>query len=85
MLEYIHKIIVTYVESQRELIKDNKLAVVIIDNFKGQMTPAVMNDNNIHMCFLPPNTTDKLQQLNVLVNKPVKDILKEKFQGWYAK
>jgi len=39
-------------------------AVVIMNNFKGQVTPAVsklLEENNIYVCFLPPNKTDKLQ------------------------
>ena len=33
---------------------------------------------------LPANCTDKLQPLDVSVNKPMKDHLKAKFQKWYA-
>ena len=33
---------------------------------------------------LPANCTDKLQPLDISVNKPMKDHLKSKFQQWYA-
>ena len=33
---------------------------------------------------LPANCTDKLQPLDISVNKPMKDLLKSKFQQWYA-
>ena len=36
------------------------------------------------MCLLPPNTTDRLQPMDISVNKPAKDFLRKKFQEWYA-
>lgn len=38
----------------------------------------------IHVCLLPPNTTDLLQPMDLTVNKPVKDFLRKKFQDWYS-
>ncbi|MCG8626916.1 MAG: hypothetical protein MJE68_33560, partial [Proteobacteria bacterium] len=40
--------------------------------------------NSIHVCLLPPNTTDRLQPLDISVNKPAKDFLKRKFEDWYS-
>ena len=37
------------------------------------------------MCLLPPNTTDKLQPLDIAVNKPAKEFYGHKFQEWYSK
>jgi len=60
-----------YVNDNRESSDD--AAVVIMDYFKGQVTPAVtklLEDNNIHVCLLPPpNTTDKLQPMDLAINK----------------
>ena len=64
MLEYIHNIIIPYVESECKLLEDEEPAVVITNNFKGQVIPAVndlLDKNYIHVYLLPPNTTDCLQ------------------------
>ena len=87
MIDYIKEIIIPYVDRQRELLEEEKPALVIMDNFKGQITSAVnalLEKNNIHVCLLPPNTTDRLQPLDVSVNKPAKDILKQQFEDWYT-
>ena len=60
---------------------------MIIDNFKGQVTERVLNTldtNNILTCLLPANTTDRLQSLDISVNKPAKTFLKGKSEEWYA-
>ena len=36
------------------------------------------------MVLVPSNCTDKLQPLDVSVNKPTKDQLKQSFHKWYA-
>lgn len=57
MLQYIEHIIVPYIEKVREDVGDNKAALVIMDNFEGQVTDAVTNllaDNNILVTLLPP-------------------------------
>ena len=86
MLDYIREIIIPYVERRRDQLEE-KPAVVIMDNFKGQITPAVndlLDENDIHVCLLPPNTTDRLQPMDISVNKPAKDFLRQRFQEWYA-
>ena len=88
MLEYIRWIIIPYVDRKREDFGDETPAVVIMDNFKGQVTTAVnqlLDEHNIHVCLLPANTTDRLQPMDLSVNKPAKDFLQQKFQEWYAK
>jgi len=44
----------------------------------------LLEENNIHVCLLLPNTTDKLQPLDVAVNKPAKEFYRQKFQEWYS-
>jgi hypothetical protein len=84
MLEYI-EIIIPYVQNIRE--GSGEAALVLMDNFKGQITKKVTGlllENDIHYCLLPPNTTDKLQPLDISVNKPAKQFLRKKFDEWYA-
>ena len=86
MLEYIDSIIIPYVESQRKILGD-KPAVVIMDNFKGQITRSInefLELYNIHVVLLPANTTDLLQPMDLSINKPAKDYLKRCFEDWYC-
>ena len=87
MFQYIKAIIIPYVEKQRDNLGEDKSALVIMDNFKGQITPcvnAILEENSIHVYLLPANTTDLLQPVDISVNKPVKDFLRRKFQDWYS-
>ena len=89
VVQYIHNIIFAYVELVREQIQDdNASALVIMDNFKGQVTDGIytlLEENNIFVALLPPNTTDLLQHLDIAVNKPAKNYLWQQFQDWYSK
>ena len=86
MIQYVETIIVLFVERTRESLGEgeDKAAVIIMDNFKGQITPAmneILEKHNIHTCLLPLNTTDRLQPLDLSVNKV---FLREEFQKWYS-
>ena len=89
MVQYVEKIILPYVERTKEMLdREEAPALVIMDNFKGQITAKInslLEDNNIHVCLLPPNTTDLLQPLDISVNKPAKACLRNKFQLWYSR
>lgn len=89
MKRYIEKIIVPFVTQKRKALKLEALypAMAIFDGFKGQTTSdirALLNSHNIVAMQLPPNCTDKLQPLDISINKPMKDHMKAKFQQWYA-
>ena len=76
-----------FVEKTRESLSEDKAAVIIMDLFKGQITPTMnelLEQHNIHSCLLPPNTTDCLQPMDLFVNKPVKAFLQGEFQKWYS-
>ena len=84
MVQYVENIIVPYVENVRNTLGDDKPALVIIDNFKAQITNGMnrlLESHDIHVVLLPPNTTDVLQPMD---NKPAKNVLKEKFHHWYS-
>ena len=87
MVQYVENIVIPYVAAIRAAIKEDKPALVIMDNFKGQITSAVtelMEEKDIHVVLLPPNTTDLLQPMDLSVNKPAKDFLKRRFKEWYS-
>lgn len=85
MIDYVEQIVVPYVERTRELCGDPSAAALFtMDNFKGQITSSVSQSNNIHVCVIPPNVTDRLQPMDLSVNKLAKDFLKCCFEDWYA-
>ena len=62
-------------------------ALLIFDNFKGQCTEAILkllDENNVSVVLIPPNCTDRLQPLDVSINKSAKEFLRRKFHSWYA-
>ena len=86
-MQYVEYIIAPYVEKVRESYDTDTPALVIMDNFKGQVTEsftALLDTHNIHVCLLPANTTDRLQTMDTSVNKPAKDFLKRQFDQWYS-
>lgn len=87
MVQYVDNIVIPYVAAIRAAIEEDKPALVIMDNFKGQIASAVtelMEEKDIHVVLLPPNTTDLLQPMDLSVNKPAKDFLKRRFEEWYS-
>ena len=78
MKEYVTKIIIPYVECKRKELKlsENHPALAIFDVFRGQQTDQVsslLEDNNIYIFNVPPNCTNRLQSMDLSVNKSVKD------------
>ena len=87
--DHIEKIILPYLtEKKTELkLKSDQHALCIFDNFKGQLTDDVLQlleRNNIDTAFVPANCTDRLQPLDLSVNKPAKDFLRDRFQQWHS-
>ena len=62
-------------------------ALAIFDCYRGQTTPefyAVLEKHNIIHVPIPANCTDKLQPLDISINKPMKDEVKKRFHQWYS-
>lgn len=86
---YINQILLPYLSKKRlELsLPHDQPALVIFDRFKAQCTQKILtmlNDNNIRIVIVPGNCTDRLQPLDVSINKPVKDFLRKQFEEWYS-
>ena len=80
-------ILIPFIEEQRTILKlkSTHRALVLADGFKGQNTfIAVLEKHNISFVKIPPNCTDKLQPLDVSVNKSMKNEMRSKFQLFYA-
>ena len=89
MLEYVEKVIVPYVQSKRKKLElpEDYPALAIYDAFKGQQTPELtsfLERNNIYAVNIPANCTDRLQPLDISVNKAAKEFMRAKFREWYA-
>ena len=62
-------------------------ALVIFDHFRGQCTSkflAMLEAKHILLAIVPAGCTDRIQPLDVSVNKDVKDCLRRQFQEWYS-
>ena len=89
MKDYVLKILVPHITEKRKQLKlcSDHHALVIYDMFKGQCTPAIIDllkQNNVDIVFVPANCTDRLQPLDVSVNKAAKNFMRDQFQRWYA-
>lgn len=89
MKRYIEKIIVPFIVQKKQSLNlpTSQPALAIFDCFRGQTTPNILSlleKNNIVVVQVPANCTDKLQPMDISINKPVKDEMKKRFQSWYA-
>ena len=86
MLEYIDKVIVPYASRKnKELgLPDDHHALMIYDEFRGQITVDVfakLRQHHFEIVLVPPNCTDRLQPLDVSVNKPAKDFRSQNLES----
>ena len=68
-------------------LPDDYTALVIFDKFKGQSTSNILSlleTNHIHLVVVPSNCTDRLQPLDVSMNKAVKESIRRQFNDWYS-
>ena len=86
---YIEKITVLFLDAKRAGLHLEKShpALAIYDRFQGQTTPrfsSLLKEHNIISAQVPAQCTEKLQPIDVSVNKPVKYQLRKSFQAWYT-
>ena len=81
IVEYIKSIILPYVESKYKELKlsFDQPALATFDVFKGQQ-----RRNNIHVLSVLANCTDRLQPMDLSVNKSVKEFMRGRFRDWYS-
>ena len=89
MIDYVHKILLPYIEEKKKQLKlePQQPALVIFDRFRGQCTErflSLLKENDLYLLIVPPNCTDRMQSLDVSVNKAAKEFLTRQFQEWYA-
>jgi len=89
MIDYVNKILLPYIREKRQQLSLDPVypSLVIFDRFRGQCTDkflSLLKDNGIYILIVPANCTDRLQPLDVSVNKTAKEFLRRQFQNWYA-
>ena len=89
MITYLQRVLFPYIQQKRSQLglPTDFPALVIFDRFKAQCTETILTmlkDEHIHIAIVPVNCTDRLQPLDISVNKAVKECLRRQFQQWYA-
>lgn len=51
----------------------------------GELSLQELKDNSTCIVFVPPLCTDKLQPIDLSVQKVVQDKMKQRFQMWFSK
>ena len=74
----------SYIDNVREdlAVGKDQAALAIFDHFKGQLTPKVtqcLEKNNIQSVLVPRCCTDRLQPLDISVNKAADSFLTSEF------
>ena len=89
MKEYIEVVILPYISKKKEDLQlpNEQSALLIFDNFKAQCTSSILtflDNHNINVVLIPANCTDRLQPLDLSINKAAKEFLRTEFKEWYA-
>jgi len=80
MLDYMNKVIVQYVNSKGEELQlsSNFPALHLFDHFSGQTSQAIcdkLEKHHLMYVFIPKACTDRLQPMDLSVDKPIKTCL----------
>ena len=76
---------IPFLKSKRDALKlpQSQPTPAIFDVFKGQQTTKfkdLIHANNIRMVVVPDNCINKLQPIDLAINKPLKDAIKKWFK-----
>ena len=88
-LKHLKEVIVSHNQNERKTLwlDADYPALLIMDVFKGQMAPDVLNmlkANNIFLTKVPTNMTNLYQSLDLTMNGYAKSFLKRMFTEWFA-
>ena len=83
---YIHNIILPYLSETRSKLKlsPDHPALLLFDNFKGQCTKKLLrllDSSNVSVILIPANCTDRLQPLDLSINKATKEFCAKHFRS----
>lgn len=89
MIQYFVNVLKPYKDSVvAELgLPEGQHMVALFDVFRGQWTEKCktwLKDHHIIPVQVPPNCTDKLQPMDIGINRPIKDKMKGEFIAWYS-
>ena len=89
MKDYLDHVVFPYINGVRAScdLSHNYPALAIFDNFKGQVTDDILQlleDHNVHSVRLLANCTNRLQPMDISLNKATKDFIRQKFNDWYS-
>ena len=89
MKEYVEAVIFPYIRRQKANLKlpDDQGSLLIFDNFKAQITSSILTLLDSHyanVALIPANCTNRLQPMDLSVNKAAKNFLRLQFTDWYA-
>ena len=88
-VDYLEKILFPYIDRKRQEVRvdPDYPALVLFDRFRGQCTEKIftmLEAHHVFVAIVPANCTDRLQPLDISVNKPAKEFLRGQFQEWYS-
>ena len=89
MVAYLMAVLLPYVDQVCSTLNVgvNQAALAIFDHFNGHLTPRItqiLEVNNTQSVLVPPGYINRLQPLDVTVNRSAKCFLRSEFQIWYA-
>ena len=88
-IQYVENVIMPYFKRKRKELNlpRNAKALCIFDVFRAQMTEDfrdLLKKNHIKFVYVPRCCTDRLQPMDLSVQKSVKENMKASFSTWYA-